>query len=82
MMLGLIKKEQKWEIAQIYYQQQLVYYDPQSGGINMQSPQSDLTPWTLTLEIMQKGKKKKSYFVMVVSHPMMQNIMPSDKDAF
>ena len=48
----------------------------------MQSPQSDLTPWTLTLEIMQKGKKKKSYFVMVVSHPMMQNIMPSDKDAF
>ena len=33
-------------------------------------------------EIMQKGKKKKSYFVMVVSHPMMQNIMPSDKDAF
>ena len=26
-------------------------------------------------EIMQKGKKKKSYFVMVVSHPMMQNII-------
>ena len=25
------------------------YYDPQSAGINMQSPQSDLTPWTLTL---------------------------------
>ena len=24
-------------------------YDPQSAGIKMQSPQSDLTPWTLTL---------------------------------
>ena len=33
-------------------------------------------------EIMQKGKKKKSYFVMVVSHPMMQNIILLDKDAF
>ena len=27
------------------------YYDPQSAGINLQSPQSDSTPWTpLTLE--------------------------------
>jgi hypothetical protein len=25
------------------------YYDPQSAGINLQSPQSDSTPWTLTL---------------------------------
>ena len=24
-------------------------YDPQSAGINLQSPQSDSTPWTLTL---------------------------------
>ena len=31
------------KIAQIYY------YDPQSAGINLQSPQSDSTPWTLTL---------------------------------
>jgi hypothetical protein len=30
-------------VAQIYY------YDPQSTGINLQSPQSDSTPWTLTL---------------------------------
>ena len=30
-------------IAQIYH------YDPQSTGINLQSPQSDSTPWTLTL---------------------------------
>ena len=33
----------KSKIAQIYY------YDPQSAGINLQSPQSDSTPWTLTL---------------------------------
>ena len=25
------------------------YYDPQSAGINLQSLQSDSTPWTLTL---------------------------------
>ena len=31
------------KIAQIYY------YDPQSAGINLHSPQSDSTPWTLTL---------------------------------
>ena len=30
-------------IAQIYY------YDPQSAGINVQSPQSVTTPWRLTL---------------------------------
>ena len=34
----------KSKIAQIYY------YDPQSAGINLQSPQSDSTSWTLTLE--------------------------------
>ena len=28
---------------------QIYCYDPQSAGINMQSPQSDLTPWILTL---------------------------------
>ena len=28
---------------------QIYYYDPQSAGINLQSPQSDSTPWTLTL---------------------------------
>ena len=33
----------KSKIAQIYY------YDRQSAGINLQSPQSDSTPWTLTL---------------------------------
>ena len=33
----------KSKIVQIYY------YDPQSAGINLQSPQSDSTPWTLTL---------------------------------
>ena len=25
-------------------------YEPQSAGINLQSPQSDSTPWTLTLK--------------------------------
>ena len=34
----------KSKIAQIYY------YDPQSAGIDLQSPQSDSTPWTLTLD--------------------------------
>ena len=28
---------------------QIYYYDPQSAGINLQSPQSDSTPWSLTL---------------------------------
>ena len=27
------------------------HYDPQSAGINLQSPQSDSTPWTLTLPL-------------------------------
>ena len=27
----------------------LLLYDPQSAGINLQSPQSNSTPWTLTL---------------------------------
>ena len=26
-----------------------LHYDPQCAGINLQSPQSDSTPWTLTL---------------------------------
>ena len=29
------------------------YYDPQSAGINLQAPQSDSTPWTLTLNYTQ-----------------------------
>jgi hypothetical protein len=33
----------KSKISQIYY------CDPQFAGINLQSPQSDSTPWTLTL---------------------------------
>ena len=41
----------KSKIAQIYY------YDPQSAGINLQSPQSDLTPWTLTLVGLLLGAK-------------------------
>ena len=28
---------------------QTTQYEPQSAGINLQSPQSDSTPWTLTL---------------------------------
>ena len=35
--------QKKSKIAQIYY------YELQSAGINLQSPQSDSTPWTLTL---------------------------------
>ena len=33
----------------------LHYYDPQTAGINLQSPQSDSTLWTLTL-----GKNEKN----------------------
>ena len=40
----------KSKIAQIYY------YDPKSGKINLQSPQSDSTPWTLTLHKVQRGE--------------------------
>ena len=39
----IVKVFKKSKIAGIYY------YDPQSAGINLQSPQSDSTPWTLTL---------------------------------
>ena len=38
------KSLQKEQIAQI------TYYEPQSAGINLQSPQSDLTPRRLTLK--------------------------------
>ena len=38
-----VKRLQKEQIAQI------TQYDPQSAGINLQSPQSDSTPGTLTL---------------------------------
>ena len=37
-----LQKEQKAQIME---------YKPQSAGINLQSPQSDSTPWTLTLLI-------------------------------
>ena len=39
-----MKSLQKEQIAQIYY------YDPQSAGINVQSPQSESTPRRLTLK--------------------------------
>jgi hypothetical protein len=42
LIIFIVKSLQKRKIAQIYY-------EPQSAGINLQSPQSDSTPWTLTL---------------------------------
>ena len=39
----------KWKVFKKSKIAQIYYYDPQSAGINMQSPQSDLIPWTLTL---------------------------------
>ena len=39
----IVKSLQKEQIAQI------TQYDPQSAGIDLQSTQSDLTPWILTL---------------------------------
>ena len=38
------------------YIAQISYYDPQSAGINVQSPQSATTPKRLTLEQMQEEK--------------------------
>ena len=43
LLIIFIVKSLQSKIAQIYY------YDPQCAGINLQSPQSDSTPWTLTL---------------------------------
>ena len=39
----IVKSLQKEQNSKIYY------YDPHSTGINLQSPQSDSTLWTLTL---------------------------------
>ena len=39
----------KWKVFKKSKIAQIYYYDPQSAGINLQSPQSDSTPWTLTL---------------------------------
>ena len=44
LIIFLVKSLQKEQKAQI------MEYKPQSAGINLQSPQSDSTPWTLTLE--------------------------------
>ena len=43
LMIFIVKSLQKSKIAQIYY------YDPQSTGINVQSPQSESTLRRLTL---------------------------------
>ena len=41
--LHFFYSEKSSKIAQIYF------YDPKSGGINLQSPQSDSTHWKLNL---------------------------------
>ena len=43
LIIFLVKSLQKEQKAQI------MEYKPQSAGINLQSPQSDSTPWILTL---------------------------------
>ena len=48
----IVKSLQKDKIAQIYYN------NPQSTGINLQSSQSDSTPWTLTLCSRQCWRQK------------------------
>ena len=40
---------------------QIYYYDPQSAGPNLQSSQSDSTPWTLTLAGGETASKKKKW---------------------
>ena len=62
-LLHFLKVFKKTKIAQIYY------YDPQSAGINLQSTQSDSTPWTLTnLDIcLKKYKMKlKNYYFLLL----------------
>ena len=39
----------------------LLLYDSQSARINLQSPQSDSTPWTLTLAGGETASKKKKW---------------------
>ena len=51
--------KRKWKYFYTFYhfyseksseeQNSTTYYEPQSAGINLQSLQSDSTPWTLTL---------------------------------
>jgi hypothetical protein len=43
----IVKSLQKSKMAQIYY------YEPQSAGINLQSPQSESTPRRLTFILNQ-----------------------------
>ena len=67
LIIFLVKSLQKEQKAQI------MEYKPQSAGINLQSPQSDSTPWTLTLlwihfltsieEFYINGKENKTNFV-------------------
>ena len=47
-------------LAQIYY------YDPQSAGINMQSPQSESIPRRLTLLKFLKFSKNRPYFCRLI----------------
>ena len=57
----------KSKIAKIYY------CDPQSAGINLQSPQSDSTPWTLTLVTLLKlhgSSLSYRYFKVTDGSPM------------
>ena len=48
LIIFIVKCLQKELIAQFDY------YDPQSAGINLQSSQSDSTPWTLALALLPK----------------------------
>ena len=52
LIIFIVKSLQKEQIAQI------TQYEPQSAGINLQSPQSDSTPWTLTLTVPLQGRRK------------------------
>ena len=52
LIIFLVKGLQKEQKAQI------MEYKPQSAGINLQSPQSDSTPWTLTIVVLLQFASK------------------------
>ena len=68
---------------------QINYCDPQSAGINLQSPQSDSTPWTLTLQLThftlsfyQIEPYKKGPFLVLPSSIARNSLAPNGKKIF
>ena len=59
---------------------QIYYYDPQTAGINVQSPQSESTPWKLTLlEHIAKRLRLKNDFVVILRTILNEKEFRQDK---